>query len=410
LASAPVPRLSFVVLPFENLSRDPDQEYFADGITDDLTTDLSRISGSFVIARNTAFTYKGKAVDVKQIGRELGVHYVIEGSVRRAADRVQANVQLIDAETGAHVWADRFDTDRTSLTEAQSGITSRLAWTLNLELLRDVDRRIEQEKELSLDARDLVMRGWAQWYRPRSMTNNREAQRTFEQALVLDPRSLDAGIGLATVLASTLANGWSSSVEQDIARTEQLLIEALERDPNSWMAHYAMGVLRRGENRLAEAFTEFEAAVALDRNNAQALLNLGAVLRFLGRPQAGIPHIEQAIQLNPRDPNIGLYYLDLGRCHLLLGHVDLAIDFLRKAIAANPRYSYSHLHLAGALGLRGDLDEARAELAESLRLNPGFNSFAAQRAAFPSNTNPDYWAFAEKTVNLGLRRAGFPEE
>ena len=186
-ASVAVPRLSFVVLPFENLSRDPDQEYFADGITDDLTTDLSRISGSFVIARNTAFTYKGKAVDVKQIGRELGVRYVIEGSVRRAGDRVQVNVQLIDAETGAHLWADRFDTDRRDLAEAQGQITGRLARSLNVELVREVDRRIEQEREVSPDARDLVMRGWAQWYRPRSMGNSREARNTFEQALRLDP-------------------------------------------------------------------------------------------------------------------------------------------------------------------------------------------------------------------------------
>ena len=176
--SAAAPRLSFVVLPFENLSRDPDQEYFADGITDDLTTDLSRISGSFVIARNTAFTYKGKAVDVKQIGRELGVHYVIEGSVRRAGEQVQANVQLIDAESGAHLWADRFDTDRRDLAEAQGQITGRLARSLNVELARDVDRRIEQEREVSPDARDLVMRGWAQWYRPRSMGNSREARQT----------------------------------------------------------------------------------------------------------------------------------------------------------------------------------------------------------------------------------------
>ena len=410
LARAPIPRLSFVVLPFDNLSRDPDQEYFADGITDDLTTDLSRISGSFVIARNTAFTFKGKPVDVKQIGRDLGVRYVIEGSVRRSGERVLVNVQLVDAETGAHVWADRFDTDRTSLTEAQSGITSRLARTLNLELLRDVDRRIEQEKELNPDARDMVMRGWAQWHRPRSFTNNQAAQRTFEQALALDRRSLDAGIGLATVLASTVVNGWSSPVEQDEARAEQLLIEALGRDPNSSMAHFSMGLLRRTENRLAEARAELEAAVALDRNNANALSSLGGVLRFLGRPQAGIPHIEQAMQLNPRDPNIGLYYRELGGCHLLLGHVDQAIDLFRKAIAANPRLWHPHLYLAGALGLRGDLDEARAALSESLRLAPNINSFARWRSAFPVMTNPEHLALAEETFNLGLRRAGFPEE
>src|SRR5215469_4965339 len=247
--SAAIPRLSFVVLPFENLSRDPDQEYFADGITDDLTTDLSRISGSFVIARNTAFTYKGKSVDVKQIGRELGVRYVIEGSVRRAGDRVQVNVQLIDAETGAHVWADRFETDRRDLVEAQSEITGRLARSLNVELVRDVSSRIAQEREVSPDARDLVMRGWALWYRPLSETTRREAQRTFEQALALDLRSIDAKIGLATTLATVVGGGWSSSIKEDEARAEQLLLDALGQDPNSSMAHFAMGLLRRGENR-----------------------------------------------------------------------------------------------------------------------------------------------------------------
>jgi TolB-like protein/class 3 adenylate cyclase/cytochrome c-type biogenesis protein CcmH/NrfG len=409
-ASAAIPRLSFVVLPFENLSRDPDQEYFADGITDDLTTDLSRISGSFVIARNTAFTYKGKAVAVKQIGRELGVHYVIEGSVRRTGEQVQVNVRLTDAESGVHLWADRFDTDRKDLVEAQSGITGRLAWSLNGELARDVDRWIEQEREVSPDSRDLVMRGWAQWYRPMSKANRQEAQRSFEQALALDARSVDARIGLATVLVSILSAGWSSSVKQDEARAEQLLFEALERDPNSSMAHYAMTGLRRAENRSAEAYTEAEAAVALDRNNVPAEANLGGVLAWLGRPEEGIPHIENAIRLSPHDPNIGVPYWNLAHCYLLLGHVDQAIDLYRKADAANPQLWFIHLHLAAALGLRGDLDQARAELAESLRLKPDINSSAAARAVFPFVTNPDYLALAEKTINLGLRRAGFPDE
>jgi TolB-like protein/class 3 adenylate cyclase/Tfp pilus assembly protein PilF len=410
-ASVAIPRLSFVVLPFENLSRDPDQEYFADGVTDDLTTDLSRISGSFVIARNTAFSYKGKAVDVKQIGRELGVHYVIEGSVRRAGNQVQVNVQLIDAETGAHLWADRFNTDRQDLAEAQSEITGRLARSLNLELVRNVGHRIEQEEEVSPDARDLVMRGWAQWYRPLSKENRQEAQRTFEQALALDPRSVDARIGLAIVLTSltAAAGGWKS--KQDEAQVEQLLLEALGRDSNSSMAHVAMANLRRTENRLAEALTEAEVAVALDRNNAHALSSLGVGLTWLGRPQEGIPYIEKAIRLNPHDPNIGsCCYFSLAHSHLLLEHVDQAVELFRKAIAANPQLWYPHLYLAGALALRGDLDEAWAELSESLRLKPDINSLARQRAAFPFVTGPAYLALADKTINLGLRRAGFPDE
>ena len=330
--------------------------------------------------------------------------------MRRAGDQVQVNVQLIDTETGAHLWADRFDTDRRNLAEAQSEITGRLARSLNVELVRDVGRRIDREKEVSPDSGDLVMRGWAQWHRPRSMTNNQEAQRSFEQGLALDPRSVDAQVGLATVLASTVVNGWSSSVEQDEARAEQLLLEALGRDPNSSMAHFSMGLLRQAQNRLAEARAELEAAVALDHNNAQALSSLGQVLRFLGRPEAGIPPNEQAIQLNPRDPNIAQYYRELGSCHLLLGHVDQAIDLLRKAIAANPGLWYSHQYLAAALGLRGNLDEARAELSKSLKLRPDINSFARLRSAVPVMTNPDYLPLAEKTFNLGVRRAGFPDE
>lgn len=181
----PLPRLSIVVLPFANLSSDPDQEYFVDGITDDLTTDLSRISGSFVIARNTAFTYKGKPVDATQIGRELRVRYVLEGSVRRAGDKIQVNVQLIDATTGGHLWADRFDTERANLAAAQAQITGRLAQTLGVELIRAEERRIEADT-VSPDARDLVMRGWAWSYKTKSAATQQQQQRFFEQAIEID--------------------------------------------------------------------------------------------------------------------------------------------------------------------------------------------------------------------------------
>jgi TolB-like protein/class 3 adenylate cyclase len=342
VASTPVPRLSFVVLPFENLSRDPDQEYFADGITDDLTTDLSRISGSFVIARNTAFTYKGKPTDAKQIGRELGVRYVIEGSVRRSQNQVQVNVQLIDAASGAHVWADRFDTDRRNLVEAQSEITGRLARTLNIELVRDVGRRIEQEKAADPDARDLVMRGWAWIYRPASAANRREALRAFERALEIDPGSVDARIGLGGVLVGNVARLLSNSPQQDQMRAEKLLREALERDEKSALAHHLLGVLRRTQNRLSEAKAEAEMAIAMDPNSSRAFFDLGATLRLLGSPESGIPYIEKALRLNPYDPDIADLYVQLGVCHLLLGHADQAIDLLRKARAANPRLSYVH--------------------------------------------------------------------
>jgi len=312
------PRLSIVVLPFENLSKDPDQEYFADGVTDDLTTDLSRIAGSFVISRTTAFTYKGKPVDIKQIGRELGVHYVLEGSIRRSGDRVQVNVQLIDAESGAHVWADRFDTDRRNLVQAQTEMTGRLARTLNLELLQAVDRKIALEKTVNPDARELTMRGWASFFRPYSIYTREEARRAFERALEVDPNSIDAKIGIARVLIVNLADEWSKSAQQDEARAEELLVEVLERDANRSAAHLGMGILRRVQNRLTEAQIELETTIALDRNDAVAYTQLGQVFTYLGRPDAGIGPIEKAILLSPRDPFLAVAYWSLGACHLLL--------------------------------------------------------------------------------------------
>ncbi len=405
---ASAPRLSIVVLPFANLSNDPEQDYFADGITDDLTTDLSRISGSFVIARNTAFTYKDKSVDVKQIGRELRVRYVLEGSVRRTGEQVRVNVQLIDAGSGAHVWADRFDTVRANLAEAQSEITGRLARTLGIELVRDAGRRIETEAGRNPDARDLVMRGWAVHFQLPSAEAHQKAGDAFALALEIDPGSVDARIGIGTVLARTIVDGFSTAAERDGSRAEQLLTEALARDPDRSAAHFAMGLLRRSQNRLEEAQIEFETTIALNPNDATALTQLSVVLMYLGEPGAAIPLVEKAMRINPREARVHVWAL--GSCRLLLGHVDQAIAFLKRARAQRPNLWYVHAVLAGALGLSGELDEARAALAESLKLKPEVNSQAASRAHAPWNNHPKYWAIREETLNVGLRRIGFPEE
>jgi class 3 adenylate cyclase/TolB-like protein/Tfp pilus assembly protein PilF len=408
IASTPAPRLSLVVLPFENLSRDPEQGYFADGITNDLTTDLSRIHDTFVIARNTAFTYKDKPVDAKQIGRELGVHYLIEGSVRRSDDQVQVNVQLIDTETGAHLWADRFDTGRGNLAEAQGEIAGRLARTLKIELFDAVSRRIEQDRIADPDARDLAMRVWARILRgPMSAGSGDENLQLAEQALKIDPELVQAKLAIAAIMDGRLTSGRSKSVEEDQARAERLLMEVLRQDPNDPSAHTSLGVLRQFQNRLGEARTELETAISLDRNIAIAFNALGSTLLWMGKPQEAIPYIEKAIRLNPHDPYTN--YTSLGECNLLLGHLDQAIEFLRKARATNPRYSRTHLVLAGALALRGDLDEARAEVAEAIKLNAKVDSLAALHREFRWG-NPEYWALREKTLNVGLRRAGFPEE
>jgi adenylate cyclase len=284
----PVPLISLVVLPFTNLSPDLEQEYFADAITGDLTTDLSRITDSFVIARSTAFTYKGKAVDVRQVARELGVRYVLEGSVQRMGDRVQVNVQLIDGLAGSHVWADRFDTDHRDLAAAQSHVTARVARTLYFELIRDVGRRIEQERATDLDPRDLVMRARARWIQTSPSDTGARAGiiELLERALILDPASVDARVLIGNMLVSDIADGLSSAVEQDEARAEPLISEALERNPNHSEGHKAMGQLRRVQGRWAESQVELETAIALDPNDSAAIRQLGLTLLLQGRPEA----------------------------------------------------------------------------------------------------------------------------
>jgi TolB-like protein/class 3 adenylate cyclase/Tfp pilus assembly protein PilF len=412
-------RLSIVVLPFSNLSNDPDQEYFADGITDDLTTDLSRISGSFVIARTTAFTYKGKPIDVKQIGRELGVRYILEGSVRRTGDQVRINAQLIDAESGGHLWADQFDTSRANLAETQSEITGRLAWTLNLALLSDASRRIEHENVVDPDARDLIMLGWAWWYAgPQSLKVMQEARTAFERALEIDPASIGAKIGLARILANRSANPWKTdtfeqeAVQRDLARADQLLSEAIASDPNQPMAYAVLGYMRRLQARLPESRIALEKALALDPNFEWANMQLGWTLMFLGECKDAIPLGEKSLQLSSRDPNISVRYELLSYCHLVLNHVDEAIDLLIKGRTANPRDWFFPYGLAGALGLKGDLDAGKAALAESLKLRPEVTSLAQFHFWVPwtrKDRSPRYWAQEDKTLDEGLRRIGFPE-
>jgi len=410
LASSPAaPRLSIIVLPFENLSHDPDQDYFADAITEDLTTDLSRIAGSFVIARNTAFTYKGIPVDVRQLGRDLGVHYALEGSVRRVGDQVQVNVQLIDADSGAHVWADRFDTDRRNLAEAQSEITGRLARTLNLELVQAVGRQIDQEQPVNPDTQDLIMRGWALYQRTPAEASREEAKQAFERALQIDPKSYEAKLGIASVLVVALANG-SDQPEADEAQAVKLLNELLARDPNRSQLHAMNALLRRVQNRLPESRIEWQRAIELDPNNAAAYGQLGVTLIYLGEPAAAIPLEEKRIRLNPNDPNIALAYWSLGLAHLLQGHLAEAIDWLTKARAANPRIYYIDLDLAAARALNGDLAGAHEALAESLKLKPAINSMVRQQARWAYTNNPAFRALAEKTVDAGLRKAGMPED
>ena len=404
-----VPRLSIVVLPFANFSNDPELEHFADGISDDLTTDLSRISGGFVIARNTAFTFKGKPVDVKKVGRELGVRYVVEGSVRRAGNLLRVNVQLSDAESGAHLWTDRLDTDPTGLVWAQSEITGRLARTINFKLVEAEGLSIERQKALDPDPHDLLIHGWATLVRPISAATLQEALRVFARVLEIEPDSVAAKVGLGYALSCHIADGWSTSVQQDEARAEQLLLEAIAGDANSFRARQALGLLRRLQNRLDESRIEFETAIALVPNYAPAFCQLGMTLICLGQPEAAIPVIQKGIRLGPHDTASPSAYGMLSLAHLLLGDVEKAIEFSRMARARNPQLYFPHLTLAAALALKDELNEARGALAEGTKLRPEFASLAQLRA-YTTWSNAEFTTLRETTLDLGLRRAGMPAE
>jgi TolB-like protein len=266
-----VPRLSIVVLPFANLSNDPDQQYFADGLTEDLTTDLSRIPGMLVISRNTAFTYRDRSTSTRQIGRELGVRYVMEGSVRRSANRVRVTIQLIDADSDAHLWADRFDRDLGDFFELQDEVTVQIARALDVELTAaEAARTVEH-----LDCLDCLLRGRAAFRKPRSRVHSDEQIGWFERALALDPRSADAQMWLAIALATRALDFVPSSSDADIERAEGLARQALAASPRSAIAHQVMGQVLRVQRRYAEAISEYEAALTLDRNRLGALADIG---------------------------------------------------------------------------------------------------------------------------------------
>ncbi len=403
------PRLSIVVLPFTNLSNDADQQYFADGITEDLTTDLSRISDMFVISRNSAFTYQGKRVDTKQIGRELGVRYVLEGSVQRSGNRVRLNAQLIDAETDSHLWAEQFGGDASDLFALQDEVTRRIAISLKLELIVVEATRPTR----NLDALDLVLRGRSMYRRPTSRHRDDEIIGLFQRAVELDPGSVEAQFQLAAALAGRQLDGFDSSVA-DIEQAEALSLQALAAAPRDPVAHSARAQVLRAQGRLDEAISEYQIALASDRNNVYALANIGRCRIFIGPIEDGISAQQQAIRLSPRDPNIGLWYFRIGQGRLLQSRLEEAILWLEKARFALPELAVYHAYLAAAYALHGDAEQGVAQLTEARRLDANYSSIAKLKLSLSRDQSrgarPEIRALFETTYFAGLRKAGMPEE
>jgi len=407
---AVAPRLSIVVLPFTNLNGDPAQQYFADGITEDLTTDLSRLANMFVISCNTAFTYRNKPIDTKQIGRELGVRYVLEGSVRRSGSQVRVSVQLIDAAIDAHLWAERLDRDMGDLFALQDEITSRIANELNLELIASEGARQPTEHP---DALDYILRGRAARLKPVTDDTHAEAIDWYERALVVDPQSVEAQSSLASSLAGRVLDGMTDALTADVQRAEELVRSALAVSPRNPRAHFARGQLLRAQGQYEEAILEYEMVIALNRNWVIVIAALGWCKFLTGSIDEALLLHEQAIHLSPRDPGIGNWYDRIGRIHLLQSRTNEAIGWFEKARGANPAHPGIWIDLAAAYALEDKFQLAAAELAEARRLSGGdrFSSIARLKA-FPGAWGgvPKIRALFETTYFTGLRKAGMPEE
>ena len=401
----PPPRLSVVVLPFANIGGDPEQEYFVDGVTESLTTDLSRIAGSFVIGRNTAFTYKGKAVDLKKIGRELGVRYVLEGSVQRGGNRMRVNVQLIDAETGNHLWAERFDKPLADLFDMQDEIVARLARQLNIELVVAEARRAER-KTLP-DAMDLYFQGRASANKGSAPENLAQARGYFEHSLALDPNNIEAMVGTANVDLACLSSYLTDDRATLAAATEVTLTKVLSLVPNHALAQYLLGGVYVLTNRAAEGIAKFEHALALDRNLATAHSLIGLAKCFNGRAEEAESHVLEALRLSPRDTNAYNWMLIAGVAKLYLGRDEEAAVWLLRSIEANRNHSSAHFYLAAARAHLGRVREAQAAAKAGLALNPSFTIRRFRNSA--ASDNPTYLAQRER-VYEGMRKAGVPEE
>lgn len=407
VAGSPSPaagKSSLVVLPFANLSPDPAQDYFVDGVTESLTTDLSRMAGIFVIGRNTAFSYKGKHVDLKQIGHELGVRYVLEGSVQRAGTRMRINIQLVDAQTGSHLWGERFDKRVADLFDMQDEIGGRLANQLGTELVTAEARRAARTPHP--DSMDLYFQGMAHLNRGTNPANLSQARPFFEQALHMDAGNVEAMVGMADVDTMRAASMLIDRREP-MRLVEASLAGILAHTPNHARAHCLMGVVLIFTKRAAHGIAECERALMLDPNLATAHAWIGLGKYNLGRAEETETHIMEAFRLSPRDNKASSWMNTAGVAQSYLGNDDAAVGWFKRSIEANRNIApFVHFYLAAALAHLGRIDEARTWVLAGLALDPNF-SVAQFHISSPSD-HPTCLAQRARIAD-GFRKAGLPQ-
>jgi TolB-like protein len=402
--SSPMPHLSIIVLPFANIGGDLAQDYFVDGVTESLTTDLSRIAGSFVIGRNTAFTFKSKAVDARQIGRDLKVRYVLEGSVQRGASRFRLNAQLTDTETGSHVWADRFDKPAAELLDMQDEIVCRLANSLNAELIAAEARRAERSPRP--DAMDLYFQGRALQNRGVTRALLTQARDFFIRSLALDPSNIEAAVAAAQVDVSVGSAFMADDVNVHFDAAERALNSVLLHAPGHPRAHMLLGAVQIQTSRIDNGISQCRRSLVLDRNLADAHGFIGLGKYQSGRSEEVEGHIQEALRLSPRDTRAFLWFMFVGLGKLSINADREAVDWFRRSIEVNGNHALSYFHSATALALLGDLKAARSTAEAGLALDPGFT---IRRYRINAKGDNSIYLARRQRYFEGLRLAGVPE-
>jgi adenylate cyclase len=369
-APPPLPaKPSIAVLPFDNMSGDPEQGYFADGITEDIITDLSKVSGLFVIARNSSFAYKGQAPDIRKVSRELGVRYILEGSVRRAANRIRINAQMIDGTTGGHLWAERYDRGIEDIFAVQDEVTRTIVSALKVKLTPSEETRRESRGKVDPEAYDLLVRS-RETMLQLSAQASREARGMLERVIAIDPNLAAAYARLSIITFAEYVNQWNEATRENLTQAMELAHKAIELDDTEPQAHISLAIALTWMRRLEEAERSAERAVALDPNSGDAYTSLGNIRDFQGRHEDAVALYTRAHRLDPQF-DMSLHFL--GRALLTLGRFDEAEIAFKRRLTLAPRSDMTRFYLACLYGRTGRHEEARRYWQETLEVNPNFS-------------------------------------
>ena len=398
--SLPLPdKPSIAVLPFTNMSGDPEQKYFSDGLTEDIITELSRFRQLFVIARNSSFTYKGQAINVQAVGRELGVRYVVEGSVRKAGNRLRINAQLVDSLTGHHLWAERYDRQLVDIFDLQDEITQSIVSALSVMVAQAERKQAQRKDPVRLEAYDYCLRGQYVLLEF-SREKNAKALRFYEKAIELDPTYSMAYAGMAWARHNEFRWGWCDTPEASLNLALVAARKAIALDDSNHEAHFALCAVHLSRGEHDAAITEYKRAILYNPNDADLINYFALVLIYSGQPEEALQYTRKAMRLNPH--YIPQYPLFLGRAYYGFREYEKAIVSLKEAVDLNPDFLPPHRMLACAFAQLGRSDEAKAEAGEVLRIDPTFTIAGEQALPFRKATDLEHYLD-------GLRKAGLPE-